>query len=408
MSRPKGHYQCAKCPVVFKTYEALERHEQAHLRSETMPAEVEDENSLKLMDVKVEAHAQTFIMIYFMQLILQDGADMKCNICDIVYNTYGMYQHHMKKYHHKGNKCEDCGKTFTMPNALKNHVINNHTQFPKRCEDCGQYCITVQDYRVHRADAHGESYNNHLGNESSVPCEICGKSFKTKYSLKSHVKLVHSQNSEVVKFPCDQCGKDFKSKNSLEYHRKIHTGDYPHRCDECGNGFMKARDMQDCKNAHAGIFKFRCGHCDYKTNKEQQYTRHLTTHSSEKPFICPLCQHRSANLGAIGGHIRKSHKLTLLKAEILAKRNRHGHAMTEEEIEEAKKKAELYDKVAESQMVREQTNANRTHHVNRPPGKNAPIAKTRPAQPGDDNSNDNDGGSSAYQLPARIMFPGYF
>ena len=69
MSRPKGHYQCTKCPVVFKTYEALERHEQAHLRSETMPAEVEDENSLKLMDVKVDAHAQTFIMIYFMQLI---------------------------------------------------------------------------------------------------------------------------------------------------------------------------------------------------------------------------------------------------------------------------------------------------------------------------------------------------
>ena len=68
MSRPKGHYQCAKCPVVFKTYEALERHEQAHLRSETMPAEVEDENSLKLMDVKVKVkHLLWFILcnLYF-------------------------------------------------------------------------------------------------------------------------------------------------------------------------------------------------------------------------------------------------------------------------------------------------------------------------------------------------------
>ena len=38
--------------------------------------------------------------------------------------------------------CDECGKKFTMPNALKNHRLNNHTQFPKHYEDCGVFCLT--------------------------------------------------------------------------------------------------------------------------------------------------------------------------------------------------------------------------------------------------------------------------
>ena len=65
------------------------------------------------------------------------------------------------------------------------------------------------------------------GPENTVPCEICGKLVKSKYSLKSHVKLVHEKNGAY--FPCDKCGKVLKSKGSLEYHSKVHTGEYKFR-----------------------------------------------------------------------------------------------------------------------------------------------------------------------------------
>ena len=65
------------------------------------------------------------------------------------------------------------------------------------------------------------------GPDPAVPCEICGKLVKSKYSLKSHVKLVHEKGG--AEFPCDKCGKVLKSKGSLEYHSKVHTGEYKFR-----------------------------------------------------------------------------------------------------------------------------------------------------------------------------------
>ena len=158
---------------------------------------------------------------------------MRCTVCDVAYNTFGMYQTHMKKYHHKALACDECGKKFTMPNALKNHRLNYHTQFPKTCDDCGHLCVSKEIFKTHMANTHGSGVQ-----EATVPCEICGKMFKNKYNLKNHVKLAHGGKG-AVDFPCDLCGKSFRSKASLEYHHKIHSGEYPYTCDECGNGYMR-------------------------------------------------------------------------------------------------------------------------------------------------------------------------
>ena len=320
---------------------------------------------------------------------------MKCTTCDVAYTNFGYYQAHMKKYHHKALVCDDCGKRFTMPNAMKNHRLNYHTSFPKNCDECGHYCGTKDVFKKHLLVAHGDGIQ-----ENNVPCEICGKLLKSKYSLKAHVKQVHGKKE--ADYPCDKCGKVFRSKASLIYHTKVHTGDFTYRCDECGNGYMRFDNMLDCKNAHAGIFKYHCPHCEYKTNKDKQYKRHLTVHSSEKPFTCPICQHHSSNTSNLSSHVRKCHKITLVQAELMARRDRHGNTLTEEGLETARKKIELSEKVEDTKRARSDQVANVPLNVNRPnTKKDAPIIKT---QPHDDASND---GSTGYQPPARLLFP-YF
>ena len=320
---------------------------------------------------------------------------MKCDICDVAYTTFGMYQTHMQKYHDKSLACDDCGKRFTLPNALTNHIINHHTKFPKSCDECSHYCASKEEFKKHMANNHGVGIQ-----EKTIPCEICGKMFKNKYNLKAHVKLMHGKAEG--EFPCDQCGKVFRGKASLEYHTKVHNGDYPYRCDECGNGFMRHTHMLDCKNAHAGIFKFQCPQCDYKTNKDKQYKRHLTVHTNEKPFSCPICQHASSNSGNLASHVRKCHKLTLVKAEILARRNRYGRDMTEEELDEAKRKMGLAEKAQDTIKMKPDGPGNVVNIINRTPGKNGPVMKTKQ----EDSSRDGASGSS-YIPPARLLFP-YF
>ena len=360
-SMPNGQYQCDKCQAVFTMHSALLRHAEAHNLSESVGSKPGEE--------------------------IRDGAIMKCTICDVAYTTSGMYQAHMKKYHNKSLGCDDCGKRFTLPNALKNHIINHHTTFPKRCDDCSHYCASKEEFKEHMANAHGDGVQ-----EKTNPCEICGNMFKSKYSLKAHVKLMHSEAEE---FPCDQCGKVFRAKASLEYHTKVHNGDYPYRCDECGNGFMRHDHMLDCKNAHAGIFKFHCPHCDYKTNKERQYKRHITVHSNDKPFTCPICGHSSSTVGNLSSHVRKVHKITLVKSEILARRNRHGHSMNEDELAEAKRKLELTEKQQDTMKMKPEGAANVANNFNQTPAKNSAIIKTQSEEVA----------VSGLIPPARLLFP---
>ena len=333
--------------------------------------------------------------IYFS---FQDGVIMRCTHCDIAYNTIGMYTHHMKKYHEKALSCEECGKNFTMPNALKNHRLSFHTQFPRECDECGHYCATKKLFKIHREEVHGQGAALH-----PVPCEICGKVLKNKYSLKLHVQLIHDKKPR--EYPCDQCGKVLKSKASLEYHKKVHTGEYPYRCDECGNGHMTEKKMMDCKNTHAGIFRYHCPHCDYKTNKDKAIKRHISIHSDVKPFICPLCQnHQTANVGNLSGHIRKAHKMTLIQAELIAKRNRFGHPMTDEDIEIAKQKMERAENAQETTRLRTDNpyGLNNVIRPNKKPNAADAIIKTQPA---DESSND--GPPTLYPPPSRLIYP-YF
>jgi uncharacterized Zn-finger protein len=45
-------------------------------------------------------------------------------------------------------------------------------------------------------------------------CELCQKSFKSKFSLKNHM-LSHSQENN---YKCEDCGKCFVNKPNLRYH----------------------------------------------------------------------------------------------------------------------------------------------------------------------------------------------
>ena len=115
---------------------------------------------------------------------------------------------------------------------------------------------------------------------------------------------------------------------------------------------MRFDQMLDCKNTHAGIFKFHCTHCDYKTNKTKAFKNHVTIHSSEKPFICPLCNHPSNTTTNLNNHIKKVHKITLCQAEMIAKKNRFGVSMTEEDLETNRLKLERVEKVLDTMKLR--------------------------------------------------------
>ena len=54
-------------------------------------------------------------------------------------------------------------------------------------------------------------------------CNICHKTFKNKYILKTHIETMHNENRS--RFQCEHCGKTFLSKYYLAKHISIKHSD---------------------------------------------------------------------------------------------------------------------------------------------------------------------------------------
>merc|ERR1712129_641695 len=74
-----------------------------------------------------------------------------------------------------------------------------------------------------------------------VDCKDCGKSFKSKYSLKSDIESVHvGKTGDNPRVDCKECGRSLKNKESLKIHMdSIHLGLLAMNCMFCDKSFTQ-------------------------------------------------------------------------------------------------------------------------------------------------------------------------
>ena len=100
-----------------------------------------------------------------------------------------------------------------------------------------------------------------------VRCDVCQKVLSSRTYLRKHIENVH----EKKRHKCDQCEKDFADESGLRYHKLTkHEG--------------KRRNYN----------KKQCPHCNTSFRAGGDYNRHLLTHESSKPFLCPFCSSYAA------------------------------------------------------------------------------------------------------------------
>lgn len=97
----------------------------------------------------------------------------------------------------------------------------------------------------------------------SYACPECTKVFPKKYKLTSHLKTVHVAE-EDKEFNCTICQAKFIRSHDLSRHLKTHSLEKPYTCRYCGRGFSRRdalrRHEQPSNNrvcASAGRGKFR-------------------------------------------------------------------------------------------------------------------------------------------------------
>ena len=150
----------------------------------------------------------------------------KCEICTYIGFKKENLKDHMKRKHRNDFTCDVCGKKFGLNKDLGRHKKQVHCEAKHYCEKCNR--VYKSKRRLdHHLKTHEADYV-----KPSFDCEICEKSFTTKYVLAAHIKSEHLGMKRI--YQCPLCGRSFTQRNSYLMHANVHAGIKPYVCDKCG------------------------------------------------------------------------------------------------------------------------------------------------------------------------------
>lgn len=298
-----------------------------------------------------------------------------CSICEVRFGNAMALSAHRRR-HALRWRCALCGAMHSRVSVTADHVCREHTatHATHQCTYCAHTARSLSKLRIH--------LKNHMERQK---CELCGKSFRDKTSLRTHL-FIHRGEKE---YSCTKCDKKFLFKKAMEIHMVTHeapAGLYCHECDMnfknqmsyyqhmkynlkhvdpaklkysceiCERKFVKAARLEEHKVAvHLKVTPIRCSeeHCNFACSSRpvlrthirmihrerrklrnhvchscgKAYTTkktlegHMRTHTGERPFKCALCPSNFGYEAALYNH----NKLVHLKA----KRNKTANPVTD-------------------------------------------------------------------------------
>uniref|UniRef100_A0A182J9F9 C2H2-type domain-containing protein n=1 Tax=Anopheles atroparvus TaxID=41427 RepID=A0A182J9F9_ANOAO len=110
--------------------------------------------------------------------------------------------------------------------------------------------------------------------------------------------------SETVHM-CNYCNYTTSKMFLLSRHLKTHSEDRPHKCSVCERGFKTMASLQNHVNTHTGTKPHRCKSCDNSFTTSGELIRHIRyKHTHERPHKCTECDYSSVELSKLKRHIR--------------------------------------------------------------------------------------------------------
>ncbi|XP_055634670.1 zinc finger protein 57-like isoform X2 [Toxorhynchites rutilus septentrionalis] len=168
---------------------------------------------------------------------------------------------------------------------------NRKGKKPFKCEMCEKTFFSK--YRLK------EHVRGHT-DDPPYPCPHCPKGFWFPSGLKQHI-LTHTGERP---FSCSYCPSSFTDPGTLRCHIRIHTGERPYSCPHCPKTFIHSQSLQKHIRAHTGERRYSCSHCPKAFTRPQSLQKHTRTHTGERPYPCPRCPDTFADLVKLKRHIQ--------------------------------------------------------------------------------------------------------
>ena len=188
----------------------------------------------------------------------------------------------LEESRHLHHVCDHCSYSTADKSNFNKH-IRRHTAKIVAVTDTAT--SSVSKAKISNKDEHqGDDSDTHL-------CQICGKTFKSKFGLSLHIKNKHTFS---FKHQCKLCDKGFNQTVQYRYH--------------CSSHFQVPLD--------------KCSFCKTEFTSHGSLKRHLETGNNIKAntFVCDVCQSSFPQKYRLNDHIKGKHQLPRYSCEVCGKK----------------------------------------------------------------------------------------
>ena len=190
--------------------------------------------------------------------------------------------------HDASYPCGTCRKKFNSEQGLKSHS-QIHTVVDKGKKKSGERAL----------------------------CNVCSKSFATKYILKTHMLGHTSDKKSSEKLVCEICSKSFSNKYVLKYHKISHTDDGKEKslCNLCSTWTLTLKNHM--KHMHGENKYVPCSTCgvDYTISSLSKHQKLCNSTAEEREARkvarakkCDQCGKVLSNISKLKKHMKTAHK----------------------------------------------------------------------------------------------------